>query len=95
MKIHRRQPPLFFNIDFITFDNTISPKCNTKTPRCARGKNIFYMRYIFVPIIHGLHFACTVIYMEDMKIEYYDSLHFDNVTRHGCKHKIKIQEDKL
>jgi Ulp1 family protease len=24
---------------------------------------------------------------------HYDSLHFDNVTRHGCKHKIKMQED--
>jgi hypothetical protein len=33
--------------------------------------------------------------MEKMKIKYYDSLHFDNVTRHGCKHKIKMQEDTL
>ncbi len=30
-----------------------------------------------------------------MKIEYYDSLRFDNVTRHGCKHKIKMQESTL
>jgi hypothetical protein len=22
-----------------------------------------------------------------MKIKYYDSLRFDNVTRHGCRHK--------
>jgi hypothetical protein len=33
--------------------------------------------------------------MEEMKIEYYNSLHFDNVTRHGCRHKVKIQEDAL
>jgi Ulp1 family protease len=33
--------------------------------------------------------------MEQMKIEYYDSLHFDNVTRHGCRHKVKMQEDTL
>jgi hypothetical protein len=43
MKIHGRKPSLFFNIGFITFDNTNNPKCNTKTPRCARWKNIFNM----------------------------------------------------
>ncbi len=95
MKIHRRKSSLFFNIGFITFNNTNNPKCNTKTPRCAREKNIFDMRYIFIPIHHGLHFMCVVIYMEEMKIEYSDSLCFDNVTRHGCKHKIKMQEDTL
>ncbi len=95
MKIHRRKPSLFFNIGFITFDNSNNHKCNTKTPRCARGKNIFDMRYIFIPIHHGLQFTCAVIYMEEMKIEYYDSLRFDNVKRHGCRHKIKMQEDTL
>ncbi len=95
MKIHGRKPSLFFNIDFITFNNTNNPKCNTKTPRCARGENIFDMRYIFIPIHHGLHFMCAVIYMEEMKIKYYNSLHFENVTRHGCRHKIKMQEDTL
>ncbi len=54
------------------------------------------MRYIFIPILHGLHnIMCAVIYMEEMKIKYYDSVHFDNVTRHGCKHKIKMREDTL
>jgi Ulp1 family protease len=91
MKIHKRKPSLFFNIGFITFDNTNNPKCNTKTPRCARGKNIFEMRYIFIPIHHGLHFLCAVIYMEQKKIKYYGSLCFDNVTRHDWKHKIKMQ----
>jgi hypothetical protein len=33
--------------------------------------------------------------MEQKKIEYYNSLCFDNVTRHGCRHKIKMQEDTL
>jgi hypothetical protein len=33
--------------------------------------------------------------MEQIKIEYYDSLCFDNVTRHGCRHKVKMQEDTL
>jgi Ulp1 family protease len=70
MKIHGRKPSLFFNIGFITFDNTNDPKCNTKTPRCARGKNIFDMRYIFIPIHHGLLFTCAVIHMEEMKIKY-------------------------
>jgi Ulp1 family protease len=79
----------------ITFYNTNNPKCSTKTPRCARGKNIFDMRYIFIPIHHGLHFLCAVIYMEEMKIKYYNSLRFDNATRHGCKYKIKMQEDTL
>ncbi len=86
-KIHRRKPSLFYSIGFITFDNTHNPKCNIKTPRCARGKNMFNMRYIFIPIHHGLHFTCAVIYMEQMKIQYNNSLHFDNVTRHGCRHK--------
>ncbi len=49
------------------------------------------MRYIFIPIHHGLHFTCAVIYMEQKKIKYYDSLFFDNVTRHGYRHKIKMQ----
>jgi Ulp1 family protease len=89
MKIHRRKPSMLFDIGFITFDNTNNPKCNTKTPRCARGKNIFDMRYIFIPIHHGLHFTCAVIYMEEMKIKYYDSLSSDNVTRHGCRQKNK------
>ncbi len=30
-----------------------------------------------------------------MKIKYYDSQRFDNVTRHGCRHKVKMQEDTL
>jgi hypothetical protein len=94
-EIHGRKLSLFYNIGFITFNNKNNPKCNITTPRCARGKNIFNMRYIFILIHHGLHFLCAVIYMEQMKIEYYDSLHFDNVTRHGCKHKIKMQEDTL
>jgi hypothetical protein len=46
-KIHKRKPSLFFNIGFITFNSTNKPKCNTMTPRCARGKSIFNMRYVF------------------------------------------------
>ncbi len=72
MKIHGRKPSLFSNIGFITFNNTTNPKCNTTTPWCARGKNIFDMRYVFIPIHHGLHFTCAVIYMEEMKIECYN-----------------------
>ncbi len=94
-KIHGRKPSLFNNIGFITFDKTYNPKCNTTTPRCARGKNVFDMRYIFIPIHHGLHFTCDVIYMKEMKIKYYDSMRFDNATRHDCKHKVKMQEDTL
>jgi sentrin-specific protease 1 len=53
------------------------------------------MWYIFIPIHHGLHFIWAVIYMEQKKFDYYNSLHFDNVTRHGCRHKFKMQEDTL
>jgi hypothetical protein len=60
-KIHGRKLSLFYNIGFITFDNTNNPKCNTMTPRCARGKNIFDMRYIFLSLHHGFHFMCAVI----------------------------------
>jgi Ulp1 family protease len=95
MKTDRRKPSLFFNIGFITFNNTNNPKCNTTAPKCARGKNIFDMRYIFIPIHHGLHFTCAVIYMEEMKIKYYNSLHFDNVTRHGCRHIVNMHEETL
>jgi hypothetical protein len=42
-KIHGRKPTLFYKIGFITFNNTNNPKCNTMTPRYARGKNIFDM----------------------------------------------------
>jgi hypothetical protein len=91
MKIHGRKPSLFYNIGFIIFDNTYNPKCNTTTPMCARGKNIFDMRYIFMPICHCLHFTCAAIYMEQMKIKYYNSLCFGNMTRHGCRHNVKMQ----
>jgi Ulp1 family protease len=94
-KIHRRKPSLFYNIGFIILNNTNNPKCNTMTQKYARGKNIFNMRYIFIPIHQSLHFTCALIYMEQMKIEYYNSLRFDNVTRHGCRHNIKMQEDTL
>jgi Ulp1 family protease len=94
-KIHRRKPSLFYNIGVITFNNTNNPKCNATTPGCATGKNIFNMRYTFIAIHHGLHFTCAVIYMEQMKIKYYNSVHFDNVTRYGCRHKVKMQEDTL
>ncbi len=79
-KIHRRKPSLFYKIGFITFNTTNNPKCITIKPRCAREKNIFNMRYIFIPIHNGLHFMCAVIYMEQKKIEYYNSLCFDNIT---------------
>ncbi len=42
-----------------------------------------------------MHFTCAVIYMEQKKIKYYDSLCFVNVTRQSCRHKIKMQEDTL
>jgi hypothetical protein len=60
MKLHGRKPSLFFNIGFITLDSTNNPKCNTKTPRCARGKNIFDTRCIFIPIHHGLY-LCVLL----------------------------------
>ncbi len=94
-KLHGRKQSLFKNTSFIKFNTTNNPKCMTITPRGARGETIFDMRYIFIPIHHGLHFTCAVIYMEQKKIEYYDSLHFDNVTRHGCRQKVKMQEDSL
>jgi hypothetical protein len=60
MKIHRRKPSLFYNIGFITFYNTNNPKCNTTTPRCARGENIFDMRYIcYSPYGHKELFSGT------------------------------------
>ncbi len=94
-QLHGRKPSLFYNIGFITFDTTNNPKCITTKLRCAREEKIFDMRYIFIPILHGLHFTCAVIYMEQKKIKYYDALCFDNVTRHGCRHKIKMQEGAL
>ncbi len=63
-KLHGRNPSLLYNINFIPFNTTNNPPCITTTPRCARGNNIFNMRYIFIPIHQGLHFTCAVIYME-------------------------------
>jgi Ulp1 family protease len=53
------------------------------------------MRYVFIPILQGLHFTCSVIYIVQKKIKYYNTLCFDNVTMHGCRHNIKKQEDTL
>ncbi len=88
MKTQGRKPSLFFNIGFITLTIQMTPNVTQKHQGVLEGKK-FDMRYIFIPIHHGLHFTCAVIYMEGMKIKYYDSLRFDNVTRHGCKHKNK------
>jgi hypothetical protein len=63
----RKKPSLFYNIGFITFDTANKPKCITTKPRCARGKIIFNMRYIFIPIHHGWNFTSAVIYMEQKK----------------------------
>ncbi len=37
---------------------------------------------------------CAVIYMEQMKIKDYDSLRYDNVKKHGCRNKFKMQEQE-
>jgi hypothetical protein len=79
--IHKRKASLFYIIGFITHNNTNNPKCNSTTPSCSRGENIFDMGYIFIPIHHGLHFMCAVVYMEQMKIEYYNSLRFDKCNK--------------
>jgi hypothetical protein len=42
-----------------------------------------------------MHFTCAVIYIEQKKIRYYNSLLIDNVTRQSCRHKIKMQEATL
>jgi hypothetical protein len=52
-KIQGKKPSLFYKIGFITFNTKNNPQCRTTTPRCARGKNIFDMRYIFIPIHQG------------------------------------------
>jgi hypothetical protein len=38
---------------------------------------------------------CAVMFMELMKNKYYDSQRFDNLTRHGYRQKVKMQEDTL
>jgi Ulp1 family protease len=93
--VHGRKPSLFYKIGFIKFNTQNNHPCRTTTPRCARGKNIINIRYIFIPIHRGMHFTCVVTYMEQKKIENYNSLRIDNVTRQSCRHKIKMQEDTL
>jgi hypothetical protein len=38
MKILGRKPFMFFNIGFITFDNTNNPKCNKKSQSALEGR---------------------------------------------------------
>ncbi len=40
----------------------------------ARHDKIFDMEYIFIPIHQGNHYTCTVIYMKERRVKYYDSL---------------------
>ncbi len=92
---HKKAIPVPQHRFFITFDTSNNPKQITTTPRCARGKEFFDMRFIFTPIHHCLHFTCAVIHMEQKKIEYCNSLHFENKQRQSYRHKIKMQEDTL
>ncbi len=54
------------------------------------------MRYIFIPIHQGLHLTCVLLSTWNRRrLSITNSMHYDNVTRHGCRHKIKMQENTL
>jgi len=52
--------------------------------RKVPGKNIFDLKYIFIPInLDNLHWTSAVIFMEEKKIQYFDSM--------GATHMIKLR----
>ncbi len=65
-KIHRRKPSLFYTIGFVIFNNTNNSKCNTMTPRCARGKNIFlYEVYLYTYPPWLVFYVCSYLHGRD------------------------------
>jgi hypothetical protein len=88
---------IYCNTDtiFLFWGSNLVTRTKVHNRNQQTGENIFDMRHIFILIHQGLHFMCAVICMEQKKIEYYNSLQFNNVTRHGCRHKIKMQEDNF
>ena len=76
----------FFNTFFVqtmfdekNIDRKLKGKYNynmvERWSRNVPGKNIFNLKYIFCPINHdNKHWTSAVIFMKDMRIQYYDSL---------------------
>jgi sentrin-specific protease 1 len=52
------------------------------------------MRKIFIPIHKGNHFTCVVIFMEEKRVSYYNSLKATERTRNSCDHKKYLQDEK-
>ena len=57
---------------FVKLDVNKGPQLK-ETRQLKKGKHIFDMKYLFIPINVGSHYTCVVVYMEDKRICYYDS----------------------
>jgi hypothetical protein len=58
-KVSWRKPSLFYKVGFIKYNTKNNPQCRTTTPRCARGENIFKMRYLYTnPPRHTFYMCC-------------------------------------
>ena len=77
----------FFKSFFIT--NLLDEKCsqkytypNVKTwSKNVWGKDVFGLSKIFIPVnMSNSHWACVVIFMQERKIQYFDSLGFDGMV---------------
>jgi Ulp1 family protease len=88
----RRKPSLFYDFEFIFFDNNHQPQYDESTRRSsAKSNDIFEMKYILIPIRNENHCMCVVISIEEKKIDNFNSL-IVNQTRLGCVHKEELQK---
>jgi Ulp1 family protease len=87
-----RKPSLFHSTSFITFNSDGTCKYLKKNRNSKI--DISKTRNIFIPILKGNHFTCVVIFLDEKRISYYNSLLAMNRTRTACVHK-KTQQEKI
>ncbi len=68
----REKASQFYDVGFVKLDINKGPQLK-ETRKLKKGKHIFDMKYLFIPINVGSHYTCVVVYMEDKRICYYDS----------------------
>jgi sentrin-specific protease 1 len=85
------------NASILVVSNHIRVRLLRSIRRTIPGKDIFALDKIFVPINKGMsHWVCAVIYMQEKRIQFYDSLGADgkDYLRHLLRYLKDDHKDK-
>ncbi len=85
----REKASQFYDVGFVKLDINKGPQLK-ETRQLKKGKRIFDMKYLFIPINVGSHYTCVVVYMEDKRI-CYDNSYKSTKTRLG----VNARKEKL